>query len=80
MRPVTIIAVGAVLLHLSGIAALVGLMAVLQPLLPLWATAVIIAVFLGVVSMAMMQVGMRALRNLDPLPKDTLRTLRPDRI
>jgi hypothetical protein len=74
------IAAGGVLLHLSGIAALVGVLAALQPLLPLWAAAATVAVILAIVSVMTMQVGMRALRELDPLPKDTLSTLRPDRV
>lgn len=74
------IAVGGVLLHLSGIAGLVAVLAALQPLLPLWAAAAIVAVVLAIGSLTMMQVGMRALRELDPLPTDTLNTLRPDRV
>jgi hypothetical protein len=74
------IAVGGVLLHLSGIAALVGGVGGTAKLLPLWAAAAIVAVVLALGSMIMMQVGMRALRELDPLPQDTLSTLRPDRV
>jgi hypothetical protein len=74
------IAVGGVLLHLSAIAALVAVLAGLQTLLPLWAAAAIVAVVLALGSVMMMQVGMRALRELDPLPQDTLSTLRPDRV
>ena len=74
------IAIGGVLLHLSAIAALVAVLAGLQTLLPLWAAAAIVAVVLALGSMIMMQVGMRALRELDPLPQDTLSTLRPDRV
>ena len=74
------IAAGGVLLHLSGIAALVGVLAAMQRLLPLWAAAAIVAVVLAIGSVMMMQVGMRALREIDPLPKDTLSTLRPNRV
>jgi len=76
------IAAGGVLLHLSGIAALVAVLAAMQQLLPLplWAAASIVAVVLAIGSLMMMQVGMRALREIDPLPQDTLRTLRPDRV
>ena len=76
------IAAGGVLLHLSGIAALVAVLAAMQQLLPLplWAAASIVAVVLAIGSLMIMQVGMRALREIDPLPKDTLSTLRPDRV
>ena len=68
-----------VLLHLSGIAALVGVLAALQAVLPLWAAAAIVAVVLAIVSVFTMQAGVRALRELDPIPRETLSTLRPDR-
>lgn len=70
-----LVAAGGVLLHLSGMAALVAVLAALQRLLPLWAAAAIVAVVLAVVSALTMQAGIRALRELDPLPKDTLSTL-----
>jgi len=74
-----LIAAGGVLLHLSGIAALVGILAALRLVLPLWAAAAIVAVVLAGISALTMHAGMRALRELDPLPTDTLSTLRPDR-
>jgi len=75
-----LVAAGGVLLHLSGIAALVCVLTALQPLLPLWAAAGIVAVVLAVVSLLTMQAGLRALREIDPLPEETLRTLQPDRV
>jgi hypothetical protein len=73
-----LVAAGGVLLHLSGIAALVGILAALQPLLPLWAAAGIVALVLALISLVTMQAGLRGLRELDPVPKETLSTLRPD--
>jgi hypothetical protein len=73
-----LVATGAVLLHLSGIAALIGVLAALQAVLPLWAAAAIVSVVLAVVSILTMQAGMRALRELDPVPRETLSTLRPE--
>ena len=52
-----LIAAGGVLLHLSGIAALVGVLAALQPLLPLWVAAAIVAGVLALLSLVMMWVG-----------------------
>lgn len=74
-----VVVAGGMLLHLSGIAALVGILAALQPLLPLWAAAGIVAVTLALISMVTMQAGWRALREIDPLPEETLSTLQPDR-
>jgi hypothetical protein len=68
-----------VVLHLSGIAALIGVLAALQAVIPLWAAAAIVAVVLAIVSVLMMQAGMRALREIDPVPNETLSTLRPHR-
>ena len=71
---------GGMLLHLSGIAALVGVLSALQPLLPLWASAGIVAAVLAIISLFTMQVGLRALREIDPIPEETLNTLRADRV
>ena len=79
-RHARLIATGGLLLHLAGIAALVAILAALEPLLPLWAAAAIVAGVLVVISTVMMWTGSRALRDLDPLPKDTLSTLRPDAV
>jgi hypothetical protein len=75
-----LVAAGGLLLNLSGIAALVCVLAALQPLVPLWAAAGIVALVLAVVSFVTMQAGLRGLRQLDPIPKETLSTLRPDRV
>ena len=72
------VATGGLLLHLSGIAALVCLMAALQPVLPLWAVAGGLALVLAVPGWAMVQVGVRGIRRVDVLPNDALNTLRPD--
>jgi uncharacterized membrane protein YqjE len=78
-RNAGMVAAGGVLLHLSGVAALVCVLAALQPLLPLWAAAGIVAVLLAIISVLTMQAGLRALRDIDPVPEETLNTLRPDR-
>ena len=75
-----LVAAGGALLHLSGIAGLVCVLAALQPLLPLWAAAGIVAVVLALISIFTMQAGLRALREIDPLPEETLSTLQPDRV
>src|SRR5215203_5320091 len=69
-----LVAAGGVMLHLSGIAAMICILAALQPLLPLWAAAGIVAVVLAVISVLTMHAGVRALREIDPLPNETLRT------
>lgn len=74
----SVVAVGGMLLHLSGVAALVCILAALQPLLQLWAAAGIVAVVLAVISVVTMHAGLRGLRQLDPLPEETLSTLQPD--
>ena len=79
-RNAAMVTAGGALLHLSGIAALVCVLAALQPLLPLWAAAWIVAGVLAITGIFTMQVGLRALREIDPLPEETLSTLQPDRV
>lgn len=74
------VAAGGMLLQLSGVAALVCVLAALQRVLPLWAAAGVVALVLAVLSLLTMQAGIRGLREIDPVPKETLNTLRPDRV
>jgi hypothetical protein len=46
----------------------------------LWAAAGIVAVVLAAISVFTMHCGLRALRELDPLPEETLSSLQPDRV
>lgn len=76
-----LVAGGAALIHLGLIAALVALLTGLPrviPQIPMWATAAIVALVLAGLGMALVQIGLRALRRIDPVPRETLRTLRVD--
>jgi hypothetical protein len=54
------------------------LLAALERVVPLWAAAGIVAVVLAAISVLTMHAGVRALRQIDPLPEQTLGTLRTD--
>lgn len=71
------IAAGGALLHVGCIALLAGLVAGLQPFLPLWCSAAIVGVVFAGSGVALVQTGLTALRHLDPLPTTTLSTLKP---
>jgi Flp pilus assembly protein TadB len=79
-RNTGLIAAGAAFIHLACIAAVVGLLAGLPAVtvVPLWAWAAIVAFVLAGLGLALVQIGIRAFRRLDPVPRDTLRTLRAD--
>jgi hypothetical protein len=76
-RNAGLIAAGGALLHVGCIALLAGLVAALQPYLPLWSSAAIVGLVLVAAGVTILQTGLRALRQLDPLPRTALSTLSP---
>jgi len=76
-RNTGLIAAGGALLHVGCIALLAGLIAGLEPFLPLWSSAGIVGLVFAGVGVALLLTGITALRRLDPLPRDTLTTLTP---
>jgi len=71
------IAAGGALLHVGCIALLAALVAGLEPFLPLWSSAAIVGVIFAGSGLALLQTGLTALRQIDPLPRTTLSTLKP---
>ena len=76
-RNAGLIAAGGALLHVGCIALLAGLLAALQPYLPLWESAAIAGLVLVGAGIAILLAGLTALRRLDPLPRTALSTLSP---
>jgi len=76
-RHAGLIAAGGALLHIGCIALFAGLLAALQAYLPLWASAAIVGLVLVGSGVAIVQTGLTALRQLDPLPRTALSTLSP---
>ena len=64
-------------MHVGCIGLLVALVAALQPYLPLWSSAAIVGLVFAVSGVALFQTGLAALRQLDPVPRETLSTLDP---
>jgi len=77
-RNTGLIAAGAAFIHLALIAGLIALLAGVPRVLPLWATAAVVALVLASLGLVLVQIGMRAIRRLDPVPRETLRTLGVD--
>jgi hypothetical protein len=71
------VAVGGALLHVGCIALLAALIAGLEPFLPLWSSAGIVGLVFAGSGVALLQSGVTAFRQLDPLPRNTLSTLTP---
>jgi|SRR5688572_8880667 hypothetical protein len=76
-RNAGLIAAGGALVHVGCIGLLVALVAALQPYLPLWSSAAIVGLVFAVAGVALFQTGLTALRQLDPVPRETLSTLDP---
>src|SRR6185436_2320085 len=72
-----LIAAGGALLHVGCIALLAGVLAALEPFLPLWSSAAIVGLVFAGTGAAIIQTGFSALRRLDPLPRHALSTLNP---
>ena len=72
-----LIAAGGALLHVGCIALLAGVLAALEPFLPLWSSAAIVGLVFAGTGAAIIQTGLTALRRLDPLPRHALSTLPP---
>jgi hypothetical protein len=71
------VAAGGALLHVGCIALLAGLIAGLEPFVPLWCSAGILGLVFAGSGVALLQTGLTALRQIDPLPRNTLSTLTP---
>jgi hypothetical protein len=76
-RNARLIAAGGALLHVGCVALIAGLLAALQPYVPLWSSATIVGLVLVGSGVAILQTGLTALRQLDPLPRTALSTLSP---
>jgi hypothetical protein len=72
-----LVTAGGALVHVGCIGLLAALVAALQPFLPLWSSAAIVGLVFAGAGVALLQTGLTALRQLDPVPRETLSTLDP---
>lgn len=71
------VAAGGAILHIATIALLAGLIAWLHQFVPIWASAGGVGLILAIVGGVFLTRGLKALKHLDPVPRNTLSTLAP---
>jgi tetrahydromethanopterin S-methyltransferase subunit C len=77
-RDAGMIGAGAVL-GLGAYGALIAtLIVVLDLWLPLWAAALIVTVVLAIIAFVLVQMGINAIKRIDPAPRQTIKTLQDD--
>jgi tetrahydromethanopterin S-methyltransferase subunit C len=77
-RDAGMIGAGAVL-GLGAYGALIAtLIVVLDLWLPLWAAALIVTVVLAIIAFVLVQMGINAIKRIDPTPRQTIKTLQDD--
>ncbi len=77
-KSAVLIVVGGALAHTGLLALLVALIVALDAVLPLWMSALVIGLFIMATGYAFVLKGLSALKDFDPLPVQTLATLRDD--
>lgn len=75
-RSASFIVTGGALVHLAGIAAIIGLILGLAPFVPMWATAVVLVIVFAGVGGVLMKMGRGGLSRLGEESSDTLNSLR----
>jgi hypothetical protein len=73
-----LIGAGAVLALGAYLALVTALIVILDIWLPLWASALIVAVLLGGIGFVLIQQGISAIKRIDPKPTQTIATLQED--
>ena len=67
---------------LVGYAALLGILAaailLLGNYMPVWASALLVSVVVGIVAAFLIMSAIKGLKNMDPVPRDTIETLQED--
>jgi hypothetical protein len=67
---------------LVGYAALLGILAaavlLLDNYMPNWAAALVVSVVVGIVAAVLIMSAIKGLKNMDPVPRDTIETLQED--
>jgi len=74
-RNAALIGVGSALVHAGFVALWIGIAIALAPTVPLWLSALVLGIVVAVAGYALVQKGLSALRNLNPVPEQTVRTL-----
>jgi len=70
------IAAGGAVAHAGVLALLTALIAALSPVVPVWASSLVVGVLMGGAGTALVWKGTKVLRHLDPVPQQTAKTLK----
>lgn len=74
------IAGGGVLAYYASFLLLAALVLALGTIMPLWASALIVGVVLAAVAGAIAFIGVKKLKKVDPAPRETIRTLKENKL
>ena len=78
-KQAAVIAVGSALAAVSLLVLLSALVLGLGTLIPMWASALLVGAVVGVVAVIVIQVGVAALKRVDPTPQQTIKSLQENR-
>jgi uncharacterized membrane protein YqjE len=78
-RQVTLLAVAGALGYAALLLLLAGLVLLLGLWIPVWVAALIVGVILAIVSGGLAWTGVQALKEMDPMPRQTIETLQEDK-
>jgi uncharacterized membrane protein YqjE len=70
---------GLVAVNIAVLALVAALILALGTLIPMWVSALLVGVALGVVGVVLMQRGVARLKQIDPVPRATVQTLKEDK-
>jgi hypothetical protein len=73
------VAAGGATAVLGALALLAAVILLLGTVIPLWASALIVGLVVSAIGAFLVTRGIRAFREIDPAPKETIRTLREDK-
>jgi hypothetical protein len=73
------VAVGGVVAFMGGLALLAGLILALGMLIPLWVSALLVGAVVAGIGGALVMKGMTSFKRIDPVPRETVRTLEEDK-
>ena len=78
-KQAAVVAAGSLLAAVSLLMLLSALVLGLGTLIPMWASALLVGAVVGVVAVIVIQVGVAALKRVDPTPQQTIKSLQENR-
>jgi len=78
-KDAAMIGAGAVIGHIALLALVAGVILALGQLIPLWLSAMFVSALLGIAAFVLVQKGRERLKNISPVPHETVQTLKEDK-